>query len=97
MGIQLFNHTRKICVESGLPYVMENVRSAQKFVGNANQHCGPFYVWGNATPPLMPQGITKGVQMGSGNGIHGKTKEEKYAYRKKFPMLQVGGRSDARK
>jgi hypothetical protein len=61
-GIKLFNHTREICEASGVPYVMENVRPAQQFVGQAVNHCGPFYLWGNGVPPLMPQGIIKGKQ-----------------------------------
>lgn len=61
LGIKLFNHTRSICEESGVPYVMENVRAAQQFVGSAVNHCGPFYLWGNTVPPLMPQGIIKGM------------------------------------
>ena len=28
LGIKLFNHTRALCEESGVPYVMENVRAA---------------------------------------------------------------------
>lgn len=61
MGIELFNHTRRLCEVSGLPYVMENVRAAQQFVGNAVHHCGPFYCWGSGVPPIMPQGIIKGM------------------------------------
>jgi hypothetical protein len=61
LGIELFNHTREICEESGVPYVMENVRAAQQFVGQAVHHCGPFYLWGNGVPPIMPQGIIKGM------------------------------------
>jgi len=60
MGIKLFNHTRALCEASGLPYVMENVRPAQQFVGNAVSHCGPFYLWGSGVPPILPQGIVKG-------------------------------------
>jgi len=60
MGIALFNHTRSICEASGVPYVMENVRAAQQFVGNAVHHCGSFYLWGNAVSPILPQGISKG-------------------------------------
>src|SRR6185437_4658920 len=59
LGIKLFNHTRSLCEASGLPYVMENVRAAQEFVGKAVNHCGPFYLWGTGVPPLMPQGINK--------------------------------------
>ena len=61
LGIKLFNHTRAICEASGVPYVMENVRAAQQFVGQAVNHCGPFYLWGNAVPVLMPQGVNKGM------------------------------------
>lgn len=60
LGIKLFKHTRALCESSGVPYVMENVRAAQPFVGRATNHCGPFYLWGNAVPLLMHQGIKKG-------------------------------------
>lgn len=59
-GIALFEHTRALCEASGLPYVMENVRAAQKFVGQAVHHCGPFYLWGSGVPLLLNQGIKKG-------------------------------------
>lgn len=64
LGIKLFEHTRHICEESGVPYVMENVRAAQPFVGNAVHHCGPFYLWGTGVPPILSQGINKGLDMG---------------------------------
>jgi hypothetical protein len=59
-GIKLFNHTRSLCEARGLPYVMENVRPVQKFIGTAETTCGPFALWGSGVPPLMPQGISKG-------------------------------------
>ena len=55
LGIKLFNRTRDICEKSGIPYVMENVRAAQQFVGDAVHHCGPFYLWGTGVPALIPQ------------------------------------------
>lgn len=61
LGIKLFNHTRELCEASGVPYVMENVRAARDFVGRPAGHCGPFYLWGNAVPPILPQGIIKGM------------------------------------
>lgn len=66
LGIKLFNHTREICEASGVPYVMENVRAAQQFVGNAVHHCGPFYLWGSGVPTLVPSKIKKGFQTGGG-------------------------------
>lgn len=68
-GIQLFNHTRAILEDSGVPYVIENVRAAQKFVGRARNHCGPFYLWGVGAPPLLPQGIIKGTRITPGNTV----------------------------
>jgi hypothetical protein len=61
LGIKLFNHTRSLCESSGVPYVMENVAGAGKYVGKAVQHCGPYYLWGTGVPPILPQGITKGM------------------------------------
>jgi hypothetical protein len=60
-GIEIFNHIRAICEKSGLPYVMENVAGAGRFVGQAVSHCGPYYLWGTGVPALLPQGITKGL------------------------------------
>lgn len=80
LGIELFNHTRAICEASGKPYVMENVRAAQQFVGRAVHHCGPFYVWGNAVPVLMPQGISKGIDVGSSKAVRGMSIEQKREY-----------------
>lgn len=61
LGIRLFNHTRALLWRSGRPLVMENVRAAQRFVGNATMACGPFMLWGTGVPPLMPQGVNKGM------------------------------------
>lgn len=69
LGIKLFNHTRSICEASGLPYVIENVRCAQQFVGQAQHHSSAFYLWGNAVPPLLPKGILK---MGNQGGYYKK-------------------------
>jgi hypothetical protein len=57
--LRLFTHTRNLCEAAGVPWVMENVRAAQQFVGDAVHHCGPFYLWGNAVPPILNQGIGK--------------------------------------
>ena len=64
MGIRLFEHTRNIFEQAGIDYVMENVRCAEKFVGKAVNHCGPFYLWGNAVPAVFPRhlfSIKKGI------------------------------------
>jgi hypothetical protein len=80
VGIKLFNHTRELLWKSELPWVMENVRAAQDFVGKATHRCGPFYLWGTGVPPLMPQGIQKGLQLGT-SGFTGEKQKE---WRRKY-------------
>jgi hypothetical protein len=65
LGIQLFNHTRALCEASLAPYVMENVRCAEQFIGTAVGHAGSFYLWGNAVPPILPKGL---IKMGNQGG-----------------------------
>lgn len=98
MGIKLFNHTRALCEATGVPYVMENVRPAQQFVGNAVNHCGPFYLWGTGVPPILPQGIVKGIQLGgNAKGWAQMTPEQKRAIRKTDFMVQYQSGSKERR
>ena len=46
----------RIARESGVPLVLENVHSAQKWLGSSVNHFGPFHLWGNGVPALLPQG-----------------------------------------
>lgn len=96
MGIKLFQHTRRICEESGVPYVMENVRAAQQFVGQAVHHCGPFYLWGTGVPALLAQGIKKGIDVGSSKAVKGMSIEEKRVYRAQFKWNQAWSNSKRR-
>ncbi len=101
-GIRLFNHTREICEAAGSPYVMENVRTAQQFVGKAVNHCGPFFLWGSGVPPIMPQGIVKGLVLGGGGAVlkmiaNGATRADIKAYRQKHDEHWNGSGSEARK
>ena len=96
LGLKLFNHTRAILESAGIPYVMENVRAAQQFVGNAVHHSGPFYLWGNAVPPLLNQGIKKNIDVGSSKEIKKLPREKLAEYRKQFPWAWSGHKSKAR-
>lgn len=96
MGLVLFCWTRRQFELSGIPFSMENVRAAQQFVGDAENHAGPFYLWGNAVPPLMPIGITKGIQHAA--GFHrDMDPEEKRLCRLQDTMLRSGSKSKVRK
>lgn len=96
MGIKLFNYTRSICEASGVPYVMENVRAAQQFVGNAAHHCGPFYLWGSGVPPLMPQGIQKGISLNI-PGVSEMSIEQRRIARSKIEFSSTSSGSKERK
>jgi C-5 cytosine-specific DNA methylase len=96
LGIKLFNHTRALCEASGVPYVMENVRAAQPFVGKATHHCGPFYLWGSGVPPLMPQGIIKGMKLGGAIKFGSMPIEERRKHRTKDLMLMAASGSPER-
>lgn len=96
LGIKLFNHARTLFEESGIPFVMENVRPAQEFVGRAAHHCGPFYLWGSGVPPLMPQGITKGMKLGGAIKFKNLPIEERRKYRMQDLMLMAASGSPER-
>lgn len=96
IGLKLFHYSQGLCEASGARYVMENVRPAQKFVGPAANHCGPFYLWGNSVPILMPQGIKKGIQHAAGFS-KSMTAAEKRLCRLGDTMLRSGSKSKVRK
>jgi hypothetical protein len=89
LGIRLFNHTRAMCEEVGVPYIMENVRAAEQFVGQAVHHCGPFYLWGTGVPPLLNQGIKKGCNVGGNLEFAGTTLEQRRQLRAAVPRLST--------
>jgi hypothetical protein len=41
---------------TGFPHIIENVSGAQRYHGAAAHHFGKVYLWGDAVPPLLPQG-----------------------------------------
>lgn len=96
-GIELFNHSRALFEKAKIPYVLENVRPAWKFVGPEVHRCGPFSLWGKGVPPLLPQGIKKGIQLAGGLDFSTATPDERKAWRKTDFMLSRGSKSQARR
>ena len=99
MGIKLFTHSRGLLEELGMPYVMENVRLAEKFIGKSVTHCGPFYLWGNAVPAIMPREsykVTKGMDIGSGSKMRNMTRTEIREYRSQHTWHATGSKSKQR-
>jgi hypothetical protein len=96
MGIRLFEHTRALCEASGVPYVMENVRPAQKFVGRAIHRCGPFCLWGTGVPTLMPQGINKGISQRV-PGMKSMTRAEITAWRREHDPMWSSSKGEKRR
>jgi hypothetical protein len=96
LGIKLFNHTRSLCEASGVPYVMENVRPAQQFVGEATNHAGPFYLWGSGVPAVLPTGIRKHISQAV-PGMKNMTREEITAWRRVNDPMWSSSKSAKRK
>lgn len=44
----------RIAWDARAPIVLENVRGAQRWLGRARAHVGPFYLWGDV-PPVLPR------------------------------------------
>lgn len=101
LGIRLFNHARELCLNSGVPWLLENVAGAEAFVGHADRRCGPFYLWGTLVPPLLPQGVRKNMVMGSSKLVNelkrNGDREAIKAYRRKFDLTWNSSKSKARK
>jgi len=63
-----FRIQREACDAAGyhIPLVVENVRGAQKWVGQASTHFGSFYLWGDV-PALMPVVVARAIKNTGGS------------------------------
>jgi hypothetical protein len=59
MGIRLAHRAFELAKELGVPLIFENVRSAQRWLGKAVMFSGPFYLWGDGVPALLPVGVRR--------------------------------------
>ena len=87
---ECFRIHAEACEASGwrIPLIVENVCGAQKWIGRAKWHSGPYYFWGDV-PVLMPHGrFRKGQGSGSSwfyeNGGNGRSASSHSAERKEW-------------
>lgn len=66
----------RIAQEADVPIVLENVREAQRWLGRAPINLGPFYLWGNGVPPLLPRWFEQ-------------QKKERYSSRSKIDRARI--------
>lgn len=52
----------RIAQEAGCPLILENVRTAQRWLGPALWHVGPYYLWGTGLPALFPPWLGEPVR-----------------------------------
>jgi len=45
----------RIAREAAAPLVLENTQGAVKYLGKPRHRCGPFYLWGDGVPFLLPR------------------------------------------
>lgn len=99
IGLQLFQHAATILIQSGRPFIMENVHAAQQFVGPSVQHCGSFHLWGSGVPPIFPAHlyhITKGIYLIPGSRWAKLTMAERKEERRKKTPGRYGSGSRGR-
>jgi hypothetical protein len=53
-SLALVERCRDIAEQLDVPFILENVRDAQKWLGRSKLNVGPFHLWGDV-PALMPQ------------------------------------------
>lgn len=51
--LSIWRACERIAAELAAPLIVENVCAAQRWMGAARWHCGPYYLWGDV-PALMP-------------------------------------------
>lgn len=52
-SLALINRCRSIAQVLNVPFILENVRAAQKWLGKSAGNCGPFHLWGDV-PAILP-------------------------------------------
>jgi len=53
-SLSLVHAAFRIAHEAHVPLILENVRGAQPFIGQARSHFDSFYLWGDGVPALLP-------------------------------------------
>jgi len=51
-GLDVLMACWDFCQDAGVPWLLENSRFAQKYLGKADLHRGPHYFWGKDYPPI---------------------------------------------
>jgi hypothetical protein len=93
LGICLFEASRSLLDATGKPYLMENVRCAEKFVGKAVNHCGSFYLWGSGVPAIFPRecySLTKGAEDYASGPLRHLSKEYRKSHLAEIPTPLAG-------
>lgn len=67
IGIELAREAFYIAEQVAIPLIFENVCRAQRWLGRAVMHCGPFYLWGTGVPALLPRDVTRRVKESYGS------------------------------
>ena len=67
LGIQLAKFAVYMAELLEIPLILENVQTAQRWLGKAVNHCGPFYLWGDGVPALLPREVERRVKESYGS------------------------------
>lgn len=67
LGVELARKAFEIAKVLGIPLILENVRTARNWLGPSVNHCGPFYLWGDGVPALIPSDVQRRVKESYGS------------------------------
>lgn len=59
LSLRLIERTKQIAQSLGVLLILENVRTAQRWLGPSVMHCGPFHLWGDGVPALIPHDVQR--------------------------------------
>lgn len=81
----LWRRAEHIAAWMRVPFINENVRGAQRFMGPSKAHFGPFHLWGNV-PEILPRydGHTKEKLSGKDRALRAKIPETLSRYLARF-------------
>lgn len=66
LGIRLARKAFSLAQQLRVPFIFENVGIAQRWLGPAVNHCGPFYFWGDV-PALLPREVSRRIKESYGS------------------------------
>jgi hypothetical protein len=67
LALELARYPFQIADWIKAPLILENVATARRWLGPSVNHCGPFHLWGDGVPALIPYDVRRRVKESYGS------------------------------